>query len=351
MKLKREAMLALLTCGVAVNSLASQEISTFIYNGANTSAAEWPSIAGLYYESVDDPNVYGQFCTATILDNRHVMTAAHCLYYNGNLDEEVMVFTSVAPQLNSSRQFASSGKVRGQAFYIHPNYVDSSDANGIAWPNDIAIIQLEEAMNVSAFDYVELGQSMDSFNYRIDGEPLVAVGYGVTETGSSGELLKTQLNYEPSFSCDLGASDSQICTSGEFNNSTNVRNAICSGDSGGPLYWFDGSEYKQVGISSYGWIDCYESSSDDTSVFTEVADYSSWIASVIAGNETPNFTVTAEQRDQYEGSDDFGDRDRDRAFEEIDRLFSVNDSSGGSTSLFMLLCLTAIGFARLSVRS
>ena len=119
-----------------------------------------------------------------------------------------------------------------------------------------------------------------------------------------------------------------------------VRNSTCSGDSGGPLYWDNGSGYVQAGITSYGWTNCYNADSDDTSVFTEVADYETWISSVLAGNEIAVYTVTDEDRDNYNSGGSFSGS----YYSDDDD--SESSSSGGGVALNMLLLLLALAAIR-----
>lgn len=345
-KLKRNLLpLMLLTLS---GTATSAELSAQIYNGVDTTTETFPSIATLYYDAIDYSGLYGMYCGATILDEQHVLTAAHCLYDgNGNLNEDYLVYTSVAIQMENESQFSEGSIeiVRASEFYPHSDYVDSSSSSSTSWPNDIAIIKLASAISVDSSDYVTRAASE---SYRVDGEAMIAVGHGYTEDGDEDELLQTTLNYEAG-ECDLGnISDSQICMTGELDEETGVRNSTCSGDSGGPLYWLnDDSEYVQAGITSYGWSGCYNEDSDDTSVFTEVVDYKDWIDNVLAGEETPAYTVTDEERDDYDPSEwsypDFNIREiSEDSSDESSSNTSTSSSGGGSgvitTLLLCLLC-------------
>ncbi|MDG3085796.1 serine protease [Vibrio hannami] len=333
------------------NKALSAEISTQIYNGTEATVDTFPSIATLYYDAIDYTGLYGMYCGATILDEQHVLTAAHCLYDgNGDLNEDYLVYTSVAIQMENESQFldGSVEVIRASEFYPHSDYVDSSSSTGASWPNDIAIIKLDSPISVSSSDYVV--RASDDFYRGTDGEPMIAVGHGYTENGDEDELLQTTLNYEAG-ECDLGdLNDSQICMTGELDEDTGVRNTTCSGDSGGPLYWFDGDEYVQAGITSYGWSGCYNANSDDTSVFTEVVDYQTWIASVLAGNEAPSYTVTEEDREDYEQEDwsspDFNTRDIDQDDNSEESSTDTSSDSGGSSGYWGISLLLLLTFRR-----
>ncbi|CAH0525744.1 S1 family peptidase [Vibrio hippocampi] len=323
-------MLAALGC-LSTSAEASTDISAMIFNGTDTSAEEWPSIASIYYDASDYGGDQESYCTGTILDEQHVLTAAHCLYDGDEVFEPYLIYTSVVPQMNDESDAVNGlvTPIRASEFYAHPDFVDSAISEAVPWPNDIAIIKLETPMNVDSNAYTVQGLSSQASSYRQTDEEFVAVGYGITETGSYGELLQTTLNYQTQANCSLGAGDSQICTTGDYNFSTDVRNSTCNGDSGGPLFWYDGSQYVQIGVTSYGWTGCSNEFNTDTAVFTEVADYSAWVSSVLSGNETPVYTVTDQERYDYVyGSDSTSS--------------TSSSDSGGTVSLNWLLLMALV---------
>lgn len=333
---------------------ASDDLSTYIVNGQTTTTATWPSYAAVYYDATAVTGVYGQYCGATILDEDHVMLAAHCVTDgSGGMNYEYLVYTSILPQLSNKSQFLSGSveNIRAKNVYVHPEYVDSSTEASVPWPNDIAIIELESTMNVDSSAYANRAQSSQVDSYRIEDKSFVAVGMGLTEDDTTAtQLLWTTLKYEPTDSCDLGAGDSQICTKGDYDSSTGVRNSTCSGDSGGPLYWYDTStyEYYQIGITSYGWNNCYDASSEDVSVFTEVADYNTWIDSVLNDNETPDLEITDALREAYgatvtdpiPSNNDSSTTDSDSNYQ------TTGGSSGGSAGFGMFGLLAVAGLLR-----
>ncbi|WP_413284758.1 S1 family peptidase [Vibrio sp. MA40-2] len=349
----------LVWCNVNQVALASSNVSSLIYNGETTSTGsngEWPSIATLYYDAVDYSGIYSLYCGASIVDSQHVLTAAHCLYDGeGNLNEDYLIYTSVVPQMEDESEFLDGtvDVIRASEFYVHSGYVDSSSDDSTSWPNDIAIIKLAEEMNINSSDYATRASQTNAIDYRVDGTEFIAVGHGLTETGDEETLLQTTLEYQSEDYCDFdNLNDSQLCMSGRYDSTTNVRNSTCSGDSGGPLYWDansttsdsdSNSNYVQVGITSYGWTGCYNASSDDTSVFTEVADYESWITSVLQGNETPDYTVTSEDRDQY--------YDNSVSNNNSDNISTTDSSSssGGSLSFYSIILLAVLIFFRKKV--
>lgn len=281
-------------------STSASEIESYIVNGTVTSTSAYPSYARLYY------NEYGNYgyCGGTFIDATHVLTAAHCVALDDTEATEVrLLFTVAVPNLDDEDDISNASKYYISKFYVHEDY-DSSQ-----FTNDIAILVLEEAVNLSS--YAEFVGSENE--YRIDGgggasQTFIAVGHGDTSSGvdSTTKLLETEVDYMENSACieyySSGAPDSQLCMSGEKDTSgSGLRNATCNGDSGGPLYWTEGSG-KQVGITSYGPgtdTGCGDPEVQATSVFTEVIDYAGWISNVQNGLVSATYTTSESDREYY----------------------------------------------------
>ncbi|NLS13994.1 trypsin-like serine protease [Vibrio sp. SM6] len=310
-------------------------IAPRIYNGDRVDVRQWPALAAIYYDTTHYNGFYGLYCSATVLDANYVLTAAHCLYDGKALATSRLVYTSIAPQMGDESEFVANPEqaIRAAAFYVHPDFVNSSDYQGRAWPNDIAIIRLDQPLSLPAQAYLPLASSADTYYYQKAGQEFVALGYGLTEKQTSGQLLKITLNYVANTDCELPAESTQICTSGQYNPTTQVNNTTCDGDSGGPLYWHNGSEYVQVGITSFGWNGCSVTFSDHTAVFTKIDQYLPWIERVKNDREAPALVVTQAMRDNMV-LDDANSRD------EANQALSTT-SSGGNISIWglgVLLC-------------
>lgn len=308
---------------VPIQALATEGgASTYIVNGVVVSTQTFPSFSSLYFDQLDTSGLYQNYCGGTILDNYHVLTAAHCV----EGDSYYYTYTSVAPQLQDEQQVLSGSVqlIRASEFYYPDTFVDSE---ALSWPDDIAIVKLEAPMPVDPSDYVNLASTTDISSYDVVDTEMVVIGHGYTRSGTdNADLLQgtTQTILSPSQCRSAGISSKQLCLIGEYSSETELLNSTCGGDSGGPLYWYNGSEYIQVGITSYGPTQCGNPDSDYSSAYTEVAEYRDWIADVLAGRMTPQVTVTDFDRENYtpdEGGGDFG------------------TSSGGSLSWAWLLAL------------
>ncbi|KAH8363717.1 hypothetical protein KR200_008349, partial [Drosophila serrata] len=102
-----------------------------------------------------------------------------------------------------------------------------------------------------------------------------AFGWGTTSmSGRPSQMLKTiQMRRRPSRKCQY---DGIQLTNGQFCADSAMGPEPCTGDSGGPVVANVRNRTVQMGIISYGSIDC-----DAPGVYTDVASYTNWIASYV----------------------------------------------------------------------
>lgn len=328
-------MLTKLTLGIFTAlfslSLSALEVDSYIVNGTDTSTSTYPSYARLYY------NEYGNYgyCGGTFIDATHVLTAAHCVDQNAdNISEVDLLFTVAIPNLDDEDDASNATKYYVSKFYIHEDY----DRDQV-FLNDIAILELESAVNISSYTQFASDQNL----YRADGvnETFVAVGHGNTKTGEDNTTLlqEATLTYLANSSCTEykvgGASESQLCMSGDIDVGSGLRNSTCQGDSGGPLYW----NGKQVGITSYGPLaGCGLATVTATSVFTEVTDYSGWITNVKNGLVAATYSTSESDREYY--------RLNGRLPDAVSDVLGSGGGGGGSVPLWSSLVMLAMAIFR-----
>lgn len=283
-----------LLVGLILSSHAnSSDVTPYIVNGTDISASKYPSFVSLFYDRLDYDGIYGTgpYCGGTLLDDQHVLTAAHCVYG----DNEAQLFTSVVPQLDYEYDFpyAVTQRAMVSAYYYPSTYNDET------LEDDIAILKLASPITAVS-SYADLAQASDETNYRVTSpvQVFMAIGHGNTETGIdlSSALQETQLKYVENADChaysNADTSDN-LCMTGAAE--VVYDNAVCQGDSGGPLFWGN----KQVGITSFGPQVCGDPNMTPNSVFTEVSHHYDWIQSVLSGNEAPKVSISDAQRNSF----------------------------------------------------
>jgi secreted trypsin-like serine protease len=340
--LKRYLLSLLATLSFITPATAS-DVTTYIVNGSDTSLTTHPDFASLFFDSIEYNGLYGgPFCGATVLSDTFILTAAHCIFDGDEPYEYYMLFTTVG-QIDDVSDFPNSVEtVRASKFYYYSSF---SGSDSDLWANDIAIIELESSLNILGTVTTPSDES-----YRDTSYDFVTIGLGKTDDDddtSDNTLLSADMTYVDNSVCKtaLGSSysssftDKQICFEGaDKTTTTDLVAGVCSGDSGGPIYYDDGSTYTQVGITSFGPSDC--GSEDVTSYYTEVVDYIDWIEGVMDGSydttTTTVYTATDAKREAYLASSSSDSSDSESYF-----ISSTSSSSGGGINVFGLLFLAA----------
>lgn len=328
----------------------SNNISPFVVDGTETDISNFP-----YYARVvesDFTSSYRDFCGASVLDELHILTAAHCV---DAITENTI--SNIAVIINNGK--AGDGDVSLdelmaiESVHMHEGY------NSSTLVNDIAVIKLKTAMTDFTPIKIYLDNEVSQYNKA---DTFTVVGLGNTNVVRPTDPICSDENADRDqnwINTCLADSDtpSDVLLSAELNNIGDDRcntevsgyyggsftaskqacalpielegkiTASCNGDSGGPLTFMSDSSYKQFALVSYGSsLGCDET--DAPQVFTEIAGYKEWLSKFI-------------DIDGYSGSDEdvsdpsFGDNGN----------FTSGNGDGGSTGLLSLFGL--IGLASL----
>ncbi|CAG4954293.1 unnamed protein product [Colias eurytheme] len=205
---------------------------------------------------------FNQACGGTIINNRSVLSAAHCFFHDPPSRWRMRVGST----------FGSSGGVVHitNNIIMHPQYNDNT------LNNDVAIVRSNTAFVYNA--NVAPGSIASSNYFLADGQVVWAIGWGMTSgTGpSSNQLRHVQIWTINRQTCrdrwrELRGevTDNMLCT-GWLDVGGRDQ---CGGDSGGPLL----HNNVVVGVCSWGHEECAHPRYPGVNAL--VSRYTSWITS------------------------------------------------------------------------
>ncbi|KYB26593.1 Serine protease easter-like protein [Tribolium castaneum] len=262
-----------------------------IVNGRDALLFEFPWMALLIYKNINSGSISEGTsfkCGGTIINDRYILTAAHCLR---GLTKTKLIKVRVGEyniETLEDCEESEDGRI------CSPPYQDlrveevifHEDYNVLLFQNDIGLIRVPK-MNLSLENIRPVCLPLDdnARNYNFTNRYGVVTGWGVTDeaTGStSSTLKKVQIPVVPHEECVkmyqniTKITHQQLCAGSTTNR---INGDACAGDSGGPLHVlvkFDGdTRVVQQGIVSFGSRRCGKDKYPG--VYTKVAPYIDWI--------------------------------------------------------------------------
>jgi len=244
------------SCG-AKNGYQDQER---IVGGHNADPGEWPWIAALF-------NGGRQFCGGSLIDDIHILSAAHCVAHMSSWDVARLTVRLADHNIKTNSEVRHIEKkvkrvVRHRGFDSRTLY------------NDIAILTLDSPVQFSKQVRPICLPTTSSESYA--GKTATVIGWGsLRESGPQpAELQEVNIPIWNNNDCKQkygpaapgGIVEHMLCAGQASRDS-------CSGDSGGPLMVNNG-RWTQVGIVSWG-IGCGKG--QYPGVYTRVEKFLPWI--------------------------------------------------------------------------
>jgi secreted trypsin-like serine protease len=222
-------------------------LTSRIIGGQDAAADSWPSIVALV--SPGTASVKNRFfCGATVVAERWVMTAAHCVFNAFGMRTEPSSVRVIAGVRNLDNDVPEEELVVTN-IVVHPNYNNTVDLP----PFDIALLELGSAINAPIVNLFA-GDTADHYGFTS-----YIAGWGATVyVNESNAIYPSQLQNAavpivPLSRCNSNFSyrglvtHRQVCA-GFIDGGVDA----CAGDSGGPLFIFENGIITQMGITSFG---------------------------------------------------------------------------------------------------
>jgi secreted trypsin-like serine protease len=238
-----------------------------IVGGNEAPPGAWPSqVAVLFHDEPD--NRFALHCGGTVLSATWVLTAGHCMFFDGGAP--IPLVPADLDVLSSTQSLTSGGtRTRAAQLKVAPGF----DWNTLK--NDLALIHLARPVRAPAMPYAASGDTIPT------GTDLVTTGWGETESATYPVKLRQVHVPADSDAACAGAYGESFIASAMFcaGDMVTGQKDSCSGDSGGPISRKVDGRWVQVGIVSWGPYPCGDP--DQPGVYTRLSTFSNWV-----GNQT-----------------------------------------------------------------
>jgi len=245
--------------------LETLEDASKIVNGQETRKNAYPFMAALMRVS-SYSNRPRQFCGGSLIDESHILTAAHCIEGFSASDVKTLRIYLGAHDIKSG----SDGRSEHRVIRI----IKHKDFNPKTLVNDIAILTLETPARISS---TIQPVCMPTLDITHEGELVTVSGWGALSEGGGQPNKLNQVDVHVISNSECGRKynnripgqiePTMICAADPNRDS-------CSGDSGGPLFMKRSGKVVQLGIVSWG-IGCARP--DSPGVYTRVTKMMDWI--------------------------------------------------------------------------
>lgn len=248
-----------------------------IYGGENADIDEFPWLAMLQYENFRGERKFS--CGGSLINNRYVLTAAHCVV--GEVEKKEGTLVSVRLGEYDTTKDIDCIVLDGEEICADPpidvpveEKVAHSEYSETSMQNDIALLRLNRV--VERTDFIQ-PVCLPTSNFRSSnaGDVNFVTGFGRTLQGSRSEIKqKLGIKVYDQEKCRAKFATKkaeiiakQLCAGGDFAKDS------CHGDSGGPLMKLQ-KVWTLEGVVSFGNRCGLE---DWPGVYTRVQAYVDWI--------------------------------------------------------------------------
>ncbi|CAF1981776.1 unnamed protein product [Rotaria magnacalcarata] len=236
------------------------DASIRIVNGLEARPHSFPWAVSLQYNNIHD-------CGGVIIDQWHILTAAHCLDYSNDLG-------NYFARIGAHNRFSSGELMPIAQLILHPDYNEFRSAN------DIGIIKLVKPITFSR--EIQPICLVDKITEPPLDTAVYVAGWGNTVYGmwNSSSLVLHQARLRVVVDCSMYFAyepEKQICA---YPNGapTGQNHGSCQGDSGGGLFYLKNGRWYAAGVVSYA-IGCGQP--EYPTVFTKTSAYINWIRAMI----------------------------------------------------------------------
>jgi secreted trypsin-like serine protease len=285
-----------------------------IYFGDVAKKGAYPFMVSVLHSdatSTEDAIHKAHFCGGSLIRQRWVLTAAHCVYElekdppRAREPGDINVYVG-------SNEFKGGQRIKVRRIIVHPNYDIEQGPD-----NDIALLELVEAPAPGRASIITLATPATENEYGVPGKTVTAAGWGETEEGDFPKaLLEVKLDIVETRTCNANVlawrrnqwfenqvaglraklslsedtvsqmrklldnspqeqviTENMVCTA-----TLATRKDTCVGDSGGPLFTeVSRGRFLQIGLTSWSEAGCGMAEQGLFGVYTRVARYVDWI--------------------------------------------------------------------------
>ena len=272
----------LATCGAGENKMTKNLKSPKIINGVEVNENSWPWIVGISSRTqaeVDAGSTFGSMCSGTIIDDRWILTAAHCCE---GMDQHTLFIGD--SQSGFVSETVTEGVMIADTVVIHPERANIEEGN---YNFDACLLRTPQSIGIGTSS--DVAAACLPTEGPKHGEACWVAGWGITETGYfSNELKSVGVNIFSDEYCtahhyyyNFIPEPDEICAGlpdSDDDNLTDGGKDACQGDSGGPLVCDRDGTLTLTGIVSWGF-GCAEDGLPG--MYGDVFEYNDWIRETI----------------------------------------------------------------------